>query len=342
MIIRSAGTLWWAFAFRRWRKKIDASIRHLAGPGDVPSGSRNLVATCLVKNGAFHLETFLAHHRHLGLKHFVLLDNGSSDATLEIASQQEDVTLLQCELPFGQAKHALRAWLLETFGVRGWTLMVDIDERFDYPCRAELGLGKFLEYLDRRKFSAVPAHLLDLFAEGPIDTWPASGEEMIERCVWYDLSSLEKSIPKIWFNRHSGPPIGTFHGGIRQKAFGIRPNLTKFPLIHWGRGARPYLNNSHFFRCGHIADLSCLLKHYKFTAAFGSQVDNAVREGQYFNNSSEYRIYRNVLRKSGGLDLRTPEARQYGGDHDLIEEGFLDVSKAFLNFVERQEEEGTA
>ena len=56
----------------------------------------------VVRNGELYIRSFLDHYRSMGVRHFVFLDNGSADHTLEMLCTQEEVTVLQTEAPYNK------------------------------------------------------------------------------------------------------------------------------------------------------------------------------------------------------------------------------------------------
>jgi hypothetical protein len=51
-------------------------VRHLSGPVELLSHSDDVIVISVMRNGEPWLESFLTHHRSMGIKHFVILDNG--------------------------------------------------------------------------------------------------------------------------------------------------------------------------------------------------------------------------------------------------------------------------
>src|ERR1700733_10581920 len=84
-------------AFREARTYL--SFQHLSGPKHLQLQPNDVVLVCLIKNGAFWLKTFIKHHTDLGIRHFVFVDNGSTDHTLEYLSSKDQVTVVQSTLP---------------------------------------------------------------------------------------------------------------------------------------------------------------------------------------------------------------------------------------------------
>jgi len=92
-----------------------ASVRHLHGPRRVPYRDDELIVLSVVRNGALHVTSFLRHHQALGVKHIVLLDNGSTDGTVELARAFEGVTILQSRRPYRTYETVLKRYLVRRF-----------------------------------------------------------------------------------------------------------------------------------------------------------------------------------------------------------------------------------
>lgn len=106
-----------------------------------------LCATAIVKNEASYIEEWLAYHRAVGVSHFFIFDNNSSDnidSVLAPWSNHGIVTLLKWPL-FGRQIDAYD-FALRHFGhVTDWMAFIDIDE-FVVPKRHQT-VSAFLETL---------------------------------------------------------------------------------------------------------------------------------------------------------------------------------------------------
>ncbi len=290
----------------------------------------------LVRDGETWIEPWLEHYLRLGADEIVVLDNGSIDRTVELALAEPHATVLRSRLPFRAYDSVFKRFLIERFGEGRWCLLADIDEFFDYPFSGELPFPRFLKYLNGRGYTAVMATMLDLFADGPSHTWPAGGRELLERCVWYDLSSLVPSRP--WRlhlrNRFADREMPFYRGGIMYQAFGVRAVATKFPLIHYRLGGRLDLRrHGHFCRGAHVADVSAVLYHYKYDRRFGERCRTFVERGQHLDRAGLYRVVLKHLTASGELVLRRPTARRLEHVNQLVDEGLLRVSDAYRAYV---------
>ena len=54
------------------------------------------------------MKSFLDHYRSMGVKHFVFLDNGSTDRTVELLYAQEQVTVLQTDAPYNKYEKTMK------------------------------------------------------------------------------------------------------------------------------------------------------------------------------------------------------------------------------------------
>lgn len=315
---------------RRWN--LPRHVRAFHGSGPAPLGERDLVVAAVVRDVEVHVPSFLAHYRRLGARHVVLLDNGSVDGTVDAAVGHADVTVLACDLPYKDYKREFKAHLVDTYARGAWCLMADADERWDYPGSDTLALPDFLAYLNAGGYTAVVAHMLDLFAEGPHEGWPADGEALERECVWYDNS---QNTTKPMLERRgvvvSDPAIRRTAGGVRRVVFGHSLGLTKSPLVFPSRGAR--VIDSHDCQDARLADVSTVLRHYRFDRGFFDACRRAVERGNYHDGSKAQAAALAALDADPRLSLKRDTARRWTGPDALVDEGFLVVSDAFRTWV---------
>jgi hypothetical protein len=147
------------------------------------------------------------------VKHFVFLDNGSTDRTLELLCGQEKVTVLQTDVPYNKYENTMKRYLAQTFSAGRWNLCVDIDELFDYPSSKNLRLRDFLGYLNENNYTAVDTQMLDMFSDIALDKLESKADDTLEKkYVQYDNSSIEKG-DYLW-SECSNPAMKMHWGGI--------------------------------------------------------------------------------------------------------------------------------
>src|SRR5215212_378856 len=331
-------------------KILHSSIEHLHGPEEVPYGEDELVVVCLVRDGRPYVKTFVEHYRSLGAKHLFFLDNYSTDGTIEALKNYDNTTVLRSTLPYKGYRLAFKQYLIDRFGKRDrWCLYADIDELFDYPYSDVVGLDSFLDYLNSNSYTAVAAQMLDMFPEEPLSGREENlqAEPLKERLRFYDISDITRTSIKerlsLRNNTLESEDIEFFSGGIRGAIFGARPHLTKHPLVFLDGRVKPMeglsLDSDHWVANARVADISCVLLHYKFLDGyFHKQAVRAVEEENYWNDSADYKRYLQVLDNNPYLQVKRESARELRGVNDLVENGFLVVSEEYMMMVYEEEE----
>ena len=318
------------------------NLEHVYGPEAIEYGEDELVVVCLVRDGRPWIKSFIEHYRALGVKHIVFLDNGSTDGTPDAAHNYDNVTVLKTNLPFKKYQMAMKQYLMERFCRNRWSLCVDVDELLDYPYSDEVGLDEFLGYLNERSYTAVVAQMLDMFSEESLTDAVAEGkdEPLKELHRFYDLSNVrrqrysESPIAGAAGNVPASEDISILRGGIQETVFGSLALLTKHPLVFMDERVVPMAAGTvHGVSNARIADVSCVLFHYKFTRRLYEQVRRAVRQENYMRDSRKHKKHLEVLERTHSLQLGDETSRELGSVNELVHNQFLDVSTEYVEMV---------
>lgn len=325
---------------------LESQIRHVHGPEEVTYGLDELVVVCLVRDGRPYLKSFVEHYFSLGVKHVVFLDNGSSDGTVSTARSYDNVTILQTELPFKEYKNSLRRYLVTHFGRDRWVLYVDIDELFDYPYSDVVGLNSLLRYLTEKSYTAVVGQMLDMFPERPVLNAAAREDEPLKELHrFYDISNIATedyySTSGI-SNTLASDEIEIYRDGINKSLFGHNNLLTKHPLMFLDDEIRPIDPNAHWVGRARVADITCVLFHYKFTGYFYEKALRAAEEESYASNSCKYKRYLETLEQDPELQIKRETAQELTDINDLIDNQFLVVSGDYMIQVDTNERKSEA
>lgn len=317
-------------------RRIHRSVSHLHGDVTPDLAPSEAIVLCVVRNGAPWLADFIAHHLDRGFRHIVLLDNDSTDGTVELA-RCKAVTVLHTGLPFARNNVLLRRYLVERFARRRWSLTVDVDELWDYAYSNEVELRHLLQHMTEQRANAMVAHMLDLFAP----TLPRRPLPLDAYCH-YDLAQITRDgLDCDRGFRHCGfeavaPGVteqGLYRGGVRARVFGLETVwLSKMPLLYFDGEIAP-LVHPHFSHRARIADTSSVLLHYKMIHTFRDQVAEALRRKQHFQKSSEYTHYHVTLQQTPEPSLLSPTTRTLRSVDQLVDEGFLAVSGSFRELI---------
>ena len=122
-------------------------------PGDV------LCFLC-IRNESHRLPHFLRHHRALGVRHFLAVDNASTDGSDRLLCDQPDVSLWQTGASYKASRFGMDwlTWLMMRHGHGHWCLTLDADELLVYPywqTRPLAALTGWLEAQGRDSFGAL-------------------------------------------------------------------------------------------------------------------------------------------------------------------------------------------
>jgi len=337
-----------------WLRQIrmPCSVRHVSGPRHVTYARDELVVVTLVRNAEVYIDTFVAHYLELGARHIYVLDNGSSDRTVELASRLSRVSVFYCSLPFRDFNLLMRQYLVRRFGNKNrWILCVDIDELFDYPYSDRIDLRSFLTYLNQRQYTTVVAYLLEMFSELPLSHLDEALGDLKTRCRYFDISSIRKSSYPQRYPDHgytnrlqqqqelkntlSNPAIKLYTGGIRASCFDLQGvYLIKHPLVFVD--GKSELVHQHFVNQAHVADITAVLYHYKFVAGFRCRVKDALLNRQYWAESVEYLNYDRVLEADGDARLISDTSRVLRSVNDLVDAEFLQVTPEYSVWCEER------
>jgi Glycosyl transferase family 2 len=307
-------------------------VKHIHGPTEIGYALDELLVMSVVRNGELYIKSFMDHYRSMGVRHFVFLDNDSTDRTLELLCAQERVTVLQTDAPYKKYENTMKRYLAERFSPGRWNLCADIDELFDYPFSETLSLRDFLRYLNANSYTAAVAQMLDMFSDIPLAELESKPDDLLkEKYVYYDISAIEKE-DYLWSKR-SNPKIKMHWGGVRKAAFGTDNGLTKSPLVLMDGNVKTFIT-WHHVKGARMADISCLLRHYPFVSSFYVKVEDAVRTGRYgMRVTDEYKAYAKGLEDGTSVNFKLPSAQRFIGLEQLIEDRFLIVSEKYQEWV---------
>ena len=324
-----------------YKLKMKHQIKHIHGIKRLDSASDKVIVCCLVRNGQEYIESFMAYYFQLGVEHIIFIDNGSTDHTMDIAKTDKRVSIYQTNLTFKVYKNIIRRYMVEQFSNGGWTLCVDIDEFYDFPNSNKLSFTSFISYLNKNSYTAVAAYLLDMVSnEKKIFTSNLDHSFNRSDYEYYDLSQIQaekydKHITMI-NNKINNKAIKSYKGGVRKTIFDIKPKLLKHPLIYYNKILKPFYG-SHGIRNANIADISCVLYHYKFTEKFIEKIDKAIEEENYYCNSKEYKAYKKTYLELKLHSHTNNHLEKLISIDDLISKGFLQVTNNYKNWIKREE-----
>ena len=241
----------------------------------------SIVAFTVLRDEVVRLPDWLNHHRALGVEHFVVVDNGSVDGSVELLEAEPDVSVYLTTDNYFRASAGMR-WinqLVADLTDDCWCLYLDVDELLIYPgCETQL-LPKLTDYLDRNDFTAMRGFMLDMHPETIVDADAYEmGDKLIEHApyFWNDYTFRDRTSCPYWDVR----------GGIRWATTPRRSlDLTKTPLIRSGADIS-FLASSHVISHARVADVTASLLHFRFsgTPFKQSEAETAAESNAYILN----------------------------------------------------------
>ena len=271
----------------------------------------SVIAICVAKNDLTKMKGFINHHRKLGIHNFVILDNDSTDGSIEWLLEQNDVFLLQTKIPYTTNRR--EAWvnrIMAYFGDERWYYVADSDELLVYEDCENRGINELIRFFEAKGIVRARALMVDMYAKAKYYK-DGKIEEYLNECIYFDSDTYYES------ERHQ---LDLICGGPRERIFNQAPWLTKYPIFYLRK--KDLECKSHFlFPFAENKDTQCniILKHYKFQPGELNKYQQIVKAGNYFNGSKQYKAYLNVLEGTDDLDFFCKSTREYKDSFSLHE-----------------------
>lgn len=292
-------------------------------------GRNDILLFATMRNEALRLPYFLDHYRALGVTHFLIVANDSTDGTLDQLREARDVSVWQTAGSYRDARFGMDwiNWLLMRHGSGHWCLTVDADELFVYPDHHTRKLAELTRWLDRTGARAMGAVMLDMYPEGPLSAARYDpGDDPIKALPYFDADGYTWEYQPKYRNI-------SIRGGPRKRVFFHHtpehaPHLHKLPLVRW-HWRYAYVSSMHIAlprKLNTALDIrnslpSGALLHTKFLDGALDRAAEEQHRGEHFTHRERYDSY-----YSGILQdpvLKYSGSRRYTGTDDLLRTGII-------------------
>ncbi|NJM82937.1 MAG: glycosyltransferase family 2 protein [Tabrizicola sp.] len=312
--------MWRAYRQRtRRRHLLLRAIRHrreLTPVANRTGAIRKTDILCLmtVRNEALRLPHFLDHHRRLGVDHFLVIDNDSSDGTDLLLRDEVDVSVWRTAASYKASRFGMDwlTWLQIRHAHGHWCLTLDADEILIYPYWETRDLRALTDRLDQLGREAFGALTVDMYPAGPVSASGfRQGDDPLQSLDWFDGGNysvqVQPKLRNLWIQ--GGARGRVFFSDEPRKA----PTLNKIPLVRWSR-RYAYLNSTHSLlpaRLNEVYDvtggesLSGVLLHTKFLPTITERSLEERQRGEHFANGAQYAAYYERLMNNPTLHCRT-------------------------------------
>jgi hypothetical protein len=254
-----------------------------------------------MKNESHRLPFFLDYYRGLGVNHFFLVDNGSTDHFADMIAGQNDVSTYYTNASYKESNYGVHwaNYLLSRYGCGHWCLTCDPDEFLVYPYMETRNLRNLTDFLFRSRQSSLFAILIDMYSDRNIEeNYYREGDNPLNVCPYFDASGYSKRYDQNHRNLF-------VQGGVRRRMFypenpAKAPALNKLPLIKW-ESHFAYVQSQHMAiprrlnETYHKTKISGALLHFKFISKLIDKVKEEKIAKQHYDNSSEYEKYNEAV-----------------------------------------------
>jgi len=314
--------IWIARAIRK-RRELRKVVDRTAG-----LKRRAILCVAVVRNEAERLPYFLHHHRRLGVDHFLIVDNGSTDGTLDLLSGAQDVSLWSTKGSYKKSRFGLdwTNWLLLRHGHGRWCLTLDADELLVYPNWETRPLPALTRWLDGCGRDSFAAMMLDLYPEGPLSA-AQPADDPLSVLQWFDSGNyslqVQPRLRNLWIQ--GGPRARVFFADDPRRA----PTLNKVPLVKW-HWRYAYHNSTHSLLPARLNAVfaedggemtSGALLHTKFLPSIVQKSAEEKDRRQHFADPARFGTYYDGLIADPVLHCAT--SRRYTGWRQLESLGLI-------------------
>jgi hypothetical protein len=311
-----------------------------------------------VRNEARRLPYFLNYYRRLGIARFFIVDNGSTDNTVEFLQSNSDCHVFFTDQTMASSRAGMN-WiepLLKTYGQNHWCVIVDADELLVYPNSEQLGLTEFCKTLEQRNKNALLCIMIDMYPDGNIEEVEYhQGQSLIEACPFFDgsgyryIRSIRRRVPLII----GGPRLRTIFPELLDWRVSTRvrrwtlsklasasaripyvkempffqklrpldaPHLNKVPLVRWNQGMS-LAPAAHFISGAKLAAGNGALLHFKFLGDFTRRVGEETARNAYVGD--EYKRYYKRLGQGFPLNFMCGLSTRFTGSQQLLQLGLI-------------------
>jgi hypothetical protein len=313
----------------------------------------------IMRNERFFLDAFFDHYRRLGIRQFLVLDDGSEDGSPEYFRSQPDCVLLRSDLKYGtpiavrmpggevrndRAGIFFKRVIPEKFCRGDYAVYADADEFLVLPPQVP-DLPTLFRRLGEQSIDTVSASLVEFYPSSIRDLEgqpaPRSFEDLVALYPYFDGVQLIRFRPGMAPKRINGsatkrlfhrygilrprPPSKLIPSFIEKRLPGLpgKSATMKTPVVCWREGV--WVADTHHANVRPTDKVLLTFAHFKFTHTWSQKIEEAIRLKSFAGKSEKYTGYSQLLRrmKADDASFAGPDTRRYSGPRDLEEAGLL-------------------
>jgi len=298
----------------------------------------------VVRDEDYFLPFFFKHYLAMGFEEFWVYADRCPSSTMDILTAQPEATIIAGDYEYGQA-----FGLLETGAPRRlvsllkessvdllpdrWVLLADADEFLVLPQPAN-NINEYIAILERTGQPYATAPMVDMYPQClALRNYPRTIEAS-------NISIFFDAGPYYAWEPDKIAPSNILHPGVRHRLlqllakqypselvaiFGELPMgaglIYKVPLLRHGTGIRRI--GDHAISVGTSTANAMALAHYKFAPCLDRKIATAVKEGQYYHGSVQYKWLALATEKIQFETVVCPRTRRFTGPDSLVAANLL-------------------
>jgi len=290
-------------------KKIDHHV--------IPNNPDEVRLFTMMRNEALRLPYFLDYYFNKGVDRIFIIDNGSTDDSLSIALQRDNVHVFRTFESFKNYSNWLEI-LLDKYGINHWCVAVDLDEIFFYPYAETKSIKDLIHSLEQKKDTAVRCVFLDMYSKQAIikNTYKPHDNPLLT-CPYFD-SHIEKS-EVYWTNQRTLKKyrVTRFLGNMRKRVFRTKVNLTKVPLFKYEKNTF-VARGVHAIDGARISKIQGVVFHFKYLQDFNNRAIEEAERGEHEGGAISYKAYAKKVADNDKLNLYYKDSVKFENSQQLI------------------------
>lgn len=321
--------------YRASKKKSGSTIKRI-DEQNVSKEPNEIRLFAIMRNESLRLSHFLEYYKVLGVDRFFLIDNHSTDNSVQLALEKDNVHVFETKENYQNHWYWMEH-LLDTYGKGHWCVVVDIDELFSYPYSEHLSLRELRTFLESRNETAIRTFLLDMYSDQSVASASCRrGGNPLEVLNYFDIDY--RKIPFSFPDRPKGKPY-TFEiitGGMRDRVFGKSnpPSiLSKVPFFKNTQGT--YLSQGmHAINGAALSKVQGVVFHTKFLSDFITEVEEDCQREQHYGNAFYYKIFHQKLKETPDIQFYHEGSVKLESSQQLVELGLMKTTPEFEAFAQ--------
>jgi Glycosyl transferase family 2 len=314
-----------AIAARRRLARSDDLLELVKSAGRRRCG--DILCIAIMRNEMLRLPDFFRHYRALGVDRFAIVDDNSSDGTLQFALEQPDTAVYRTHESYERGRYGAwwASWVAMREGLGHWCLIADADEHLVYDRCEDYPLPMLTAALAAAGRSSLCCLMVDMYGAGPVKaTLPCPGKPLLTVSPYFDGTGY-----KLCRDRPRLGLLGPRHdGGPRSRQFStpadpFRHSLAKTPLVRWSAQTVLWTSHQAFPWELNFGSPSGCLRHFKFLSDFGERALEAVSSGHHWRASLEYRRYAEKYLAEPDFGLSFDGSTRYVNSRSLVRQGLM-------------------